>query len=304
MTDDPTFLASAYLDGDVSADERAQVDRDPELLAEVERLRAVRVLLGEPEEPRISIREVHLAAALDAWDRLPDAERSGDKRDPTPAGLRGADVAAGAAIRSTSGRRNPQRRQAWWLTAAAAALVVVAGGAVARVALTGSDTDDAASSASAETESADAADTASDAAAEEIEGIEELEEPAALGVDEELDESARLDTSGDGPPPPPDQEAVQQLRTPQDLADFAAPAAAAPVAADVPAATSAPVEEATAPQADGIELPLCLGADIIVGPAFYGDTLVVVAIDEGRNLALAYDGDTCTEIARAELPGP
>ena len=42
MNDDLTLLASAYLDGDVTADERARVESDPQLLGEVERLRSVR----------------------------------------------------------------------------------------------------------------------------------------------------------------------------------------------------------------------------------------------------------------------
>ena len=37
---DAAELASAYLDGEATADERARVEADPILLAEVERLRA------------------------------------------------------------------------------------------------------------------------------------------------------------------------------------------------------------------------------------------------------------------------
>ena len=40
MTDDLTLLASAYLDGEATPDERARVEADPALLAEVERLRS------------------------------------------------------------------------------------------------------------------------------------------------------------------------------------------------------------------------------------------------------------------------
>ena len=42
--DDLTILASAYLDGDVTADERAQVEASDELLLEVDRLRTVRAV--------------------------------------------------------------------------------------------------------------------------------------------------------------------------------------------------------------------------------------------------------------------
>ena len=53
MNDDLTLLASSYLDGDVTADERALVETDPDALAEVERLRSVRALLGDVEPPMI-----------------------------------------------------------------------------------------------------------------------------------------------------------------------------------------------------------------------------------------------------------
>ena len=67
MNDDLTLLASAYLDGEVDAAERARVEGDTEMLAEVERLRAVRMLIGETEPSSISTREALLANALEVW---------------------------------------------------------------------------------------------------------------------------------------------------------------------------------------------------------------------------------------------
>ena len=98
MNDDLTLLASAYLDGDVTADERARVEGDPDVLAEVDRLRSVRALLGDVATPQISVREAHLAAALGAWERLPEAERSGARRDGTPVGIDAAAVAGAASV--------------------------------------------------------------------------------------------------------------------------------------------------------------------------------------------------------------
>jgi hypothetical protein len=306
MNDDLILLASAYLDGDVTADERAQVETDPTLLAEVERLRAVRLLLGEADEPKISVREAHLAAAFEVWERLPEAERTGRRRDATPAN--GAAAAAAASVRAPTALRDRRRTTSTrWLTGAAAALVLVVGGALAvRFAgSTGSDDSvaepaqsadiaESAESADAEAASDDASTFSTDAGGD---GNEETAESAA-------DAEVRLDTEFGDRPPPPEDELLQQLLTPQDLAAFAAPALGAPQAPDVPVATSAPVEEDLAPFAIGGELPLCLGADIVVGPARYGDTLVVVGIDSGRSLALAYQGDTCTEIARVALDEP
>ena len=81
MNDDLILLASAYLDGDVTADERARVESDPELLGEVERLRSVRIMLGAVEPSSISVREQHLATALGAWDTVVATADSA----PTPA---------------------------------------------------------------------------------------------------------------------------------------------------------------------------------------------------------------------------
>lgn len=293
MNDDLILLASAYLDGDVTADERARVETDPVLLSEVERLRAVHVLLAETDEAMISVRESQLAAAFEVWDRLPDTERSARSRDATPAD--GAAAAAAASVRTpTSLRARRRATNTRWLTGAAAALaLVVAGGVAVRFAGSAGSNDssvaESAELASVESSSDDAGD---DGAVPE------------RGADAATDEDVRLDTGVDEPPPPLDDEVLAQLRTPEDLADFAAPALGAPQAPDVPTATSAPVEAELAPSAISMELPLCLNADIVVGPALYGDTLVVVGIDEGRNLALAYLGETCTEVARAQLDDP
>ena len=96
--DDLIILASAYLDGDVTADERVRVESSPELLAEVDRLRTVRAVVSTTSSAHpapISARERHLSTALDAWDRLPDNERTGALRDSTPSG---ADRAAAAGV--------------------------------------------------------------------------------------------------------------------------------------------------------------------------------------------------------------
>jgi hypothetical protein len=74
----------------------------------------------------------------------------------------------------------------------------------------------------------------------------------------------------------------------------------APSDADAPAADSA--ESATEAQAVPAELPLCNGADYIVGPALYDGQQVVVAIDVGRDRALAYRAVDCAMVAQVQLP--
>lgn len=300
MNDDLTLLASAYLDGDVTADERAVVEADPELLAEVGRLRAVRLLVGEVEPPAISVREAHLAAALGAWDRLPETERVGARRDLTPSGVDAAAVAGAAAVTAPTPLRARRRTgSSRWLVGAAAAMVLVLAGGVA-LQLASNDDDPAVQDA--------AQDATSELVAPAADSPEEADAAAAIAAESSRDavtEGSEVDTGISNAAPPGEDAGLVQLDTPADLADFAAAAVDAPVAPDVPAATSAPPDEDLSPAESALasaELPVCLGVDVIVGPAAYGDVPVVVGIDEGRNLALAYRPATCTEVARARLP--
>jgi len=301
MNDDPTFLASAYLDGDVTDDERAHVEADPALLAEVDRMRAVRLILGDSEPPPISVREAQLAAALATWDRLPEAERTGARRDITPSGIDAAAVAGAAAVTAPPPLRDRRRtRSSRWLVGAAAAMVVVlAGGVALQLASNeddGSNADDA--EATGELVERAAAPSAED----------DAEAEAALAgdaVDDAVTDGSQLDTGISDVAPPAEDAGLDQLETPADLADFAAAALDAPIVPDVPAATSAPADEDLSAAESAIaeaEFPSCLGVDVIVGPAVYGDVPVVVGIDQGRNLAIAYRAATCAEVARARLP--
>jgi hypothetical protein len=303
MTDDLTLLASAYLDGDVTADERARVQNDPETLAFVEQLRSVRALLSDVEPPSISVREAQLATVLDIWDRLPQLERTGARRDVTPVGIDSAAVAGAASVTAPtplSGRRRSSRTSSTrWLAGAAAALVLVLAGGVA---LQLSSTDDSGGT--------DDASTAADGVAS-TEALEGDARAGAADAAEAAPEAADgvatpdLDTGIDNAAPPGENAGVDQLDTLEDLADFAAAAVGAPSAPDVPAATSAASDEELSEAETFLaeaEFPRCLGVDLIVGPAVFGDVPVVVGVDEGRNLAIAYRAATCTEVARVRLP--
>jgi hypothetical protein len=118
---DAVELASAYLDGEATADERARVEGDPALLAEVDRLRRVHdaVAVVSPASP--AQRDAAIAAALSAFDELRvDA--------PSPPN-----------VVSIAGRRRARLMQV--LTAAAAAAVLVLGGFI--IANRGGDDDSA-----------------------------------------------------------------------------------------------------------------------------------------------------------------
>lgn len=315
MNDDLTLLASAYLDGQVDATERARVEGDPELLAEVERLRAVRVLIGDTEPSPISTREQLLANALDAWDRLPATERG---RDATPRVLDRSvhPGAAAAAATITAPPSLADRRKATFnrrlLGAAAAIVLVLGGGIAAQIVTSGSNDSDTVadvSGADASDEGGDAASDAESGAAANEDSSAELSSASGQPAPEadlaaDATGGTQLDTGINDAAPPGERE-LERITTPGELAIFASDAVGAPIAPDVPAATSAPVDDLVSDTESAIldaELPLCLGADYVVGPALYGDVEVVVAVDESRDLALAYTPVSCQEIARARLP--
>jgi hypothetical protein len=314
MNDDPTNLASAYLDGELTTDERARVEDDAQLLAEVDRLRAVRLLLADVEPPAISRREAHLAAALDVWDRLPLAEQTGVRRDATPSGVDGAAIAGAASVTAPTpigNRRRPAPTR--WLTGAAAAMVLVLAGGIA-LQLGASDEDDSGTTSdvadgaqSAELESSDALaarESADDSAGDDASdgGSDDATlAPAGETTDATDALAADVDTGVADPAPSGDVGGLDQLLNTTDLADFAAAAVGAPVAPDATSADDENLAEESA-ESTTAEFARCLGVDVIVGPAAYRDVVVVVGIDESRDLAIAYVGDTCAEVARVRLP--
>jgi len=316
MTDDPTSLASAYLDGDLDAADRARVESTPELLAEVDRLRQVRAVLADLPEVTISARERHLAEALDAWERLPEQERTGALRDATPSGVDAAAVAGAAAVstpaRTSSGRAGRRsRHSSVWLGAAAAGLVIVlAGGLVLRTANTDSNDDDTVAELSndAAAELSSSADTQAPAVAAATVAESELQRAAAGGTEAAPSENGSdVATDVAAEAPPSDTGELVELLTPADLADFAAAAVEAPASGDLPEGATvitdgAPADTAADPAATEFPLPECLGADVVVGLANYQGQTVVVGLDVSRDLALAYLADGCVRIASASLP--
>ena len=218
--DEPSALASAYLDGEATADERARVEASDELLDEVESLRQVRAVLGATTEPPpISVREAHLAAALDVWDRMSDMERSGDV---TPGS--GIDAAAAAAIstpRSTSLGARRDRRAAGnaskWLLGTAAGLIVLAGaGIVVRDVMTGSDDESATDAAPADVsdEELSEAEIVAGEARDEFIGADVEAAPIEVDDDAVFDEDERTQ-GGD---------AMDETMMADEVADTQAPA--------------------------------------------------------------------------------
>jgi len=96
-----------------------------------------------------------------------------------------------------------------------------------------------------------------------------------------LDENGEVSTSV--PPPAERTTTTEELTQEESAADSSA-------------------AEAPSLQAAATELPLCGGADYVVGPALYKGVQVVVAIDSGRRIALAYIPDSCSVLASVALP--
>lgn len=109
MNDDQFLLASAYLDDDVDSAARARAEADPEVMAEVARMRSARDAMRDVETPDPARREQALAAAMSTFvDRIPVGQGPRDR------------------VRASRSHRS------WWggIAAAAAALVVIVAGAV------------------------------------------------------------------------------------------------------------------------------------------------------------------------------
>ena len=119
-------LVTAYVDGEATPDERARVEADAELLAEVERQFAARAAVHDAEPPSAARRDAAIAAALAVF----DDEIASTIRPAPPAAIPARDVTAPTNIVPFD-----QRRRMRWMqslgAAAAVAAVVVAGAVVA-----------------------------------------------------------------------------------------------------------------------------------------------------------------------------
>jgi hypothetical protein len=117
MNDEQNLLASAYLDGALTSEERARAEADPDVMAAVERLGELRRALAvvEPADP--ARRDAAIQAALDAFD---------------------TEAAPPAPVTPLASRRFG----GWLVSAAAAALVVVVVGGILAVSNSGGDDDD------------------------------------------------------------------------------------------------------------------------------------------------------------------
>tara|TARA_B110000483_G_scaffold85199_1_gene105486 strand:- start:3016 stop:3981 length:966 start_codon:yes stop_codon:yes gene_type:complete len=319
MNNDLTLLASAYLDGDTTPAERAQVDSDPTALMEVERLRQVRAVLSLTDSASISTRERHLATAFEVWDRMPTSEFS---RDATPAGAESAAAAGQASITSpTSPTVWRQRSSSNRLLVLAAGLVVVLGGGVAaRGFIPWNNSNDSISSKAA----SDVEQSLSPRAELEVEAADETFSDAGDAAASELSSADApaapdADTLVGGESEGSPDEGLEVLSSAEDLAVFAndlnrttllagnngVDEAASESAAQSDAAFDVSVQAAPG-NASVAPFPLCDLVTRIVGPALWDapglvDVPVIVGIDDNNGEAVAYEPGDCTVTARTPL---
>lgn len=141
MTDDQIFLASAYLDGELSDAERGIAEADPVVLAEVERLRAIQASMASVEPPSNEARESAISAALAAFQPAGAAAENVLAPPPPPGNLTTAESTVVPIAR--------KRPVMAWLSVAAAAVAIGLFGVL--VARSGSTDDSSADSATAGT---------------------------------------------------------------------------------------------------------------------------------------------------------
>jgi hypothetical protein len=320
--DDPTLSASAYLDGEATAEEAERVRASAELGAEVERLRLLRAVVADVEPAPVSVRERQLAAALAAWERLPAAERTGAQRDAASGVDPRAAAAAGSITAPPSRARRRSRSNGWILAAAASLVVLLAGGLTLRSLRSDDDGSDATSLATSDTvESADAeggaaertleapaadagSDTEASVAAEsevaELEAAEAAEESDVAGgvTDPSLEPGADIsdpDTAADqADQAPPPEDSLEDLTSPDQVAEFASDA----VGEDGQVATSVPApadvqedDDATTETSTAAGPELAAEATVTFPLCGGADHVVAPALYRGTPVVIAIDTD-------------
>lgn len=227
MNDEHYLLANAYVDGELTADERALAEADPDVMSEVELLLVLQTRVRKVDPPTASAREAAMTAAMAAF----------------PAAVPKPAPAINAAVRNTA--VVPLRRRPAYARYLGLAAAVVAVGLLGTVVVSGlrSGDDDSAASEPAP------------GAATEALADEPASEPAAQNADR-LTDSFETDTAeGDGQLDMDDSAAA----APTD--DLAGSAADAELPASEPASESAdqaaeePAEESAANDGD-FEQPL------------------------------------------------
>lgn len=264
--------ASAYLDGELAASERADAAADSEVMATVESFTRVRAVLSDVSPAADDTKAAALAAALAEFDAL----RAPATRTATPV--------AAATVISLHSRRLRVYRAA--MGVAAAAVVVVA------IAALGSNGEDAKSSSSATQPPV--------AAAEALPQLKVAADTAAPAAT-----AAAAAGGGDGSPQS-SEATLPAIDSPAELQQFAASAASGDLAAatsPAPAGTAAPAV-AEAPASGGTFSQLaCINSDqVVLGDISYQGTPAYAVRNIATGALQALDAIDCRVLGEAPAP--
>lgn len=295
MNDEQFFLANAYLDGELTADERRIAEADPDVMSEVEQLRAVQGAVRAVEPPSAEARQSAIDAAMAEFDAVRAAEPgealAHDARAPIPF--------------------RPRTSYARYLGVAAAIVAVGAVGVVlARAGAGDGDDDSAAFDATAEM-------TMEDGADRDVAMIESA--PAEVAADDEAadedggesndtpDSDSSAETAADGddaPAPESDPTAVERIALPPDFdpeatitdeRELGIYGAYLLQQRDLGELGSTPNHSCSLPYPILDETTA----------AFDGsDTPIYVGVDEAAGFAYAVDPDTCEPLTQGSFSAP
>lgn len=288
---DDDLLASLYLDGEATAEERARVESDPSLMARVEAFKAIAADLSEVTPPP-DLARLQISAALDLFDQ---------QQRPTALSSAAQTTASEAPSSVTSLADRRERKQSkgipsWLGVAAAAALVV---GGIGFASTLGGDSDDS---------SADVAMEASDEVAES--GANRTVDDDAMEEESDSAEAASTEMMQDEP-------AAEEM----EVEDFAADDTSSDVAgndatddameeeSDDEATTAAPIpldqfEATTAAEyfellgdqpLQPIENAPCAGSPLVEG-LFGVDSFIPVVLDGVVSSLLVQEGVPATSV--------
>lgn len=325
MTDDQFLLASAYADDAATADERALAEADPEVMAEVARIRALQAELAAVPPAPEAARTAMIAAAMAQFGTEPATMPAREPASPRP-----------DARRPQVRRPSPFPRV---LGMAAAVVAVLAVGGVLLNNLDNSGDDD-----SADTPAATAFDDTADADAPELRTVEATEAPAATVLEGADAGASDQVVTAAGPEPaaeaassepfdssvPPQAMSVEAsiIRSADELRDVGIAFSEIGDSANgtaTPEATAAPAGTVAASSPCSFDIALTNGvADaeiaakieaaratssapvVVLGAADYrtpeGDVPVLIAVDLDTSQAYAIDAQTCMLLAVGTPP--
>jgi hypothetical protein len=283
-------VASAYLDGELDATERAAASADPAVMAEVESFARVRAALGEVDPVVASTKTAAIAAALAEFDAIHAIPES----PMTPAlAPEGTHVAAAATnVVSLQSRR----MRAYRVLAGVAAAAVV--GVVAVAALnTNGGSDREVSSSATEIQAATPSELPSTKAAGAIEAATEATEaPAAtMAAAAEDDSGVAADSAA---------AAVPVIETKQELQEFAAGVESSRTSTESsqPLSAEAPPQYGS-PSPGGYAPPSCLSSDqVVLGPILFQGADAVAVRDTATGALQAVDAVDCHVLIAVEGP--